>query len=327
MSWSRALSASKHALVLAVLLDGRQSRAEAGAPPAPSEAAKPPANAFSTFLDGQRAFEAGDYLLAAGLFEAANRLAPHPDVLWNAARAWDRAGETTRAANLYDRYLREAPAGARDRDSALQAVSRLAARLGRIEVVSPGVSDVAVDEQPLSSAHVYVTPGAHVIRGRAGGEPRTKTVTVAAGEALSVALVAEAIAPTPAPASRSLPPITATAPAPTPPPPWLPGWRRVAVGAGLGATTISAGLLVWSGVDTVAARATFTRERTPQGLEDGRAKEARTNVLVATTAALGAITVAATLVLTVGHRAPVEVRAGLAIGGSSLPSLALAGRF
>ncbi len=104
-------------------------------------------------------------------------------MLWNAARAWDRAGEIARAANRYERYLREAPAGARDRDSALQAVSRLGAKLGRIEVVGPGTIDIAVDERPLDGDRVYVTPGAHVVRGRADARLVTKTVTVAAGEA------------------------------------------------------------------------------------------------------------------------------------------------
>jgi hypothetical protein len=324
MRWSSALSASRVALLLGALLQARSGRAEAADPPASS--AEP--SAFSAFLEGQRAFESGDYLLAARAFESAYQLEPHPDVLWNAARAWDRAGEIARAANRYERYLREAPAGARDRDSALQAVSRLATKLGRIEVVGPGTIDIAVDEHPLDGDRVYVTPGAHVVRGRADARLVTKTVTVAAGEAVSVALVAERTLPSPSPSpSPLLLPAPAPAPLPaTPPPapPWLPGWRRGVAFAGLGATAISAGFLAWSGIDTLDARSTFTRERTPQGLEDGRAKQARTNALLATTLGLGAVTAAATIVLAKTARgARVEVSAA----PSPLPSLSLGGRF
>src|SRR5262249_30884250 len=64
------------------------------------------------FGDATRAFDAGDYRRAGEGFEAAYQLAPHEDPLWNGARAWHLAGDLARAANLYARYLREAPPNA-----------------------------------------------------------------------------------------------------------------------------------------------------------------------------------------------------------------------
>src|SRR5580658_7681957 len=76
------------------------------------------AEAGARFEEGTKAFDAGDFRRAAAAFEAAYRLAPNTDVLWNAARAWQRAGEAARAATLYSRYLRDAPPVAPDRGTA-----------------------------------------------------------------------------------------------------------------------------------------------------------------------------------------------------------------
>ena len=68
--------------------------------------------AAHAFDDGEKAFAAGDYLRAAELFEEANKKAPHYANVWNAARAYHKLGELARAATLYGRYLRIAPADA-----------------------------------------------------------------------------------------------------------------------------------------------------------------------------------------------------------------------
>jgi hypothetical protein len=300
--------------------------------PAPAHAGDPapPTDPLAAFLEGEKAFEHGDYLDAARAFEAAYRASPHPDVLWNAARAWDHAGEPARAANLYARYLEEAPAGARDRDSAIQDLARLSAKLGRLDVVATGLGDVGVDDQPLRGARLYVTPGAHVVRGRAGDRAVVKTVTVAAGDAVSVALVD----PPPAEPEKAAPPPTVilvpvATPAPAQPPRLLSRWQRVTVAAGAALTAASGAALIWSGVDTLQARSAFDHEATPQALDDGRARQARTNVLIGTTAGLGALTVGATIVFAALGRAEVQARAGLAVDplGAPLAALAVRGRF
>lgn len=68
------------------------------------------------------------------------------------------------------------------------------------------------------------------------------------------------------------------------------------VGAGL--TAVSAGVLVWSGLDTLSARDAYVNAPTESGYNDGVGRELRTNVLIGVTAALGVATAAGALFLT-----------------------------
>lgn len=227
------------------------------------------------FAEGQRAFAKRDYRHAAESFESAYKHAPHPDALWNAARSWARAGEKARAANLYAKYLDQAPAKARDRNSATDALRDLSSQLAKLEIHATDVEDVTVDGDAVEGSSVYVTPGTHVIQGHHGGEDVQKSQEAAAGAVVSVALV-----PPPPP------------PKPSEPPPEhrshgiSPGWviAGVALTAGAGAT------LAWSGIDTLNEKKSFTAMPTQEKLEAGRTKQLRTNVMIGVTAGLGAIT-------------------------------------
>lgn len=273
-----------------------------GPRPAASEAER---DAFIAFQDGEHAFARGEFVRAAEAFESAYRRAPHPDALWNAAQAWSRAGEDARAANLHAKYLREAPSGAPDRGVATAELQKLSARLGRIDVVARGVvEDVAVDDRPLDGDRAYVTPGTHVVRGRAGERAITKSVTIQAGATVSVAL-------------------SPGEPRPTPPARRGPGLAVVVAGGA--ATAVAGGLLIWSGADTLRQRALFDDERTPQHLEDGRDKQTRTNVLIGVTAGLGALTAGAAVLLLDWRRPPAHAR--LAPGPAGLRSVSVAGEF
>jgi hypothetical protein len=94
----------------------------AAQPDGPPPSAADREAAARAFSQGQRAFKKGDFRHAAESFETAYKDAPHPSSLWNAARAWHRARELARAANLYAKFLREAPADSRDRNSAQAAI-------------------------------------------------------------------------------------------------------------------------------------------------------------------------------------------------------------
>ncbi|TKD01336.1 tetratricopeptide repeat protein [Polyangium fumosum] len=254
------------------------------------------AAATRAFEEGERAYRAGDFSRAAERFEEAYRRAPHPAPLWNLARAWDKAGEIARAANGYARYLREAPQGAPDRDEAGKALAELAAKLGRIEVFAPEAEDVQVDDQRLDGTSVYVHPGTHVIKGRVRGIAVQRTEALEAGSVRSVALIAESVASTPnkfpqeptRPAAKAtrLPAKPTPAPAPRAEKPWLVP-ALVASGA---ATVVSAGLVVWSGVDTLDALSDFDAAPTWDKLYDGRDKQFRTNVLIGVSLGLSAVT-------------------------------------
>src|SRR5581483_8297556 len=120
------------------------------------------------FVEGQRAYTAGDYRHAAESFEAAYKKAPRLEPLWNAARAWHRAGEPVKAANLYAQYLDKAPPGARDRAASIKSMKELEAKLGRLEVHADGFEGVTVDGAPLDGTRLYVSPGSHLVEAKKG---------------------------------------------------------------------------------------------------------------------------------------------------------------
>jgi hypothetical protein len=308
------------ALVVVVAFAGESSLARAEPVAATSSLRAPPTPddvraAARKFADGERAFRAGDFTRAGQSFDQAYQLAPHEDALWNSANAWQRAGEQARAANLYARYLREAPPVARDRNSATTALAALAAKLGRLDVFAPAPDTVAVDDQAIEGRSVYVNPGVHVVRARRGDRDQQQTSTVRAGQVLSVAFTDDGDKATPAPA-----PTPALAPArehvETAPP--ARGWSpwvvivEAAVTTGVGAVALA------SAVDTRNARTSFNDSPTESNLEAGRGKQTRTNVLLAVTGGLALLTVATAIFLVEwrSERRSARIRVGPSMGFS-----------
>lgn len=289
------------------------------------------------FEAGEAAFAAHDYATAGTEFDAAYAASPHESALFNGALSWENAGDLARAANLYKLYLRVAPADAPDRDKAANAVAALSTRLGRIDIVrgdagTVGVArDPRVDARSIDDASVFTTPGEHVLTWLApDGTPKSRVVSVKAGESVSVVLVDTA---RPTPTDR--PPVDGPSVKPvepvTPPPrrgitPW------VAVSLG-GATTISGALLLWSGIDVLGAKSDFDRDRPGLSvdeqearIEEGRAKTDRTNVLIGITGAFG-IATAVTLAFTdfgSSRDEPAPAKVGARVGPGSV---ALVGTF
>jgi hypothetical protein len=290
MTPGRVGLAAAASLLLAGAMPGTGSAQE---PAAAAPAAPPPApeeTARQRFEEGTRAFDAGDFVAAARLFLEAYAAVPHHAALWNAARAERRAGELAPAANLYARYLREAPAGTPDRDRAIADLRALEPLLGRLQIVAPGATEIAVDGAAVDDPTVWVTPGAHLVSGRVGGEPRTLEVQSAPGAAVSVALTP----PAPPPAA-AVPPIA-------PPPPAVVGSSRSDADDGgwpawaflpfAGATLITGGFMIASGVDTQNLHEEFiAKDRTSlYAYDNGFFAMHRTNWLIAITAGLGAVT-------------------------------------
>ncbi|MDI3289146.1 hypothetical protein [Polyangium sp. 15x6] len=286
--------------------------------------------ATRAFEEGERAYRAGDFSRAAERFEEAYRNAPHPAPLWNAARSWDKAGEIARAANGYARYLREAPRGAADRDAAGKALAELATKLGRIEVFAPEAEDVRVDDLPLEGTSVYVHPGTHVIKGRVRGVSVQRTEELGAGSVRSVALVAENVVSTPKESPKEPARPIVKAPRPTPTSTTAPRegkpWLVPALVASGAATLVGAGLMMWSGVDTLSARSDFDAAPSWDKLYEGRDKQFRTNVLIGVSLGLGAITGVLGSIWLVGDRGK-DVKVGFGAKGavrrSEAPSVEL----
>jgi tetratricopeptide (TPR) repeat protein len=266
--------------------------------------------ASALFEEARRLYEAGDFTAAAESFERAYAAAPHHAAAWNAARAWHKAGELPRAATLYQRYLREAPWDAPDRDAAGRSLTELRALLGRVEVQPPGVKGVTVDGREPEYDEVWVVPGSHVVESVSGivhrreghgrhsrlpGPARVIKVDVAAGWSVSVAIVPETAAAEPATPPPSPPDDATRARGATASDDG--GWPAWAILPFAGATALAAGGLVASGIDTENLHEEFeaSGETSGYALDNGRFAMHRTNVLVAVTAGLGAVTLGVAL--------------------------------
>lgn len=310
------MKASARALLLGVALFSAPARLRAQEPRAEASA-EARRDAAARFEEGTRAFDAGDFRRAGELFEIAYKLAPHEDPLWNAARAWQRAGELARAANLYARYLRVAPEGARDRGKATQAMAQLAGKLARIEVqLGRGVDAPRVDGQPIEDTSVYVVPGSHIVRARAPGEAGDIEAekTVAAGETVSVVLSSSS-APGRAVEAR---PVDA-APAPEPRADDRHGLPPIVVVLGAVATGALAGVTTWSGLETMNTLHAFEATPTQETLDRGRSEQARTNLFLAGTVGVAAVTALTAVFFTDWRPDPKRrVRVGFGPGGASI---------
>lgn len=244
-----------------------------------AQTAEDPKAAGKLFVEGQHAFNTGDYRHAAESFEAAYQKAPRLSPLWNAARAWHRAGEPVKAANLYAMYLDKAPPGDRDRASSIKAMKELEAKLGRLEIHADGFDAVTVDGVPLDGTRLYVSPGSHLVEAKKGDKVARDTPNATAGATTSVVLVVPEDQPAP-------PPVVAT----PEPKPEKKGLSPAFVAVGGVATGISAGLVIWSGLETIGQRSTFDKTPTQKNLDDGRSMETRTNVLIGITLGLAVVT-------------------------------------
>lgn len=309
--------------------------ASAAAPTQTAEpAAKPPPTPESkkaaglAFEKGNKAYQQGDFTGAAQAFEEAYGHVPHPDVLWNAARAWQRAGDLPRAATLYAIYLKDAPPDARDRKSAAKDLEKLAAKLGRLDLYAPGVERIEIDDRPIMGQSAYVNPGSHVVRGRLkSGKVLTRTQAVERGDVASVALVDESSDQEPAgkPSSgdtakstmaaaadadvsaRSKAPDAAPTAFKKPLPPTV-------VFAGAGLTAVGLSLTIWSGADTLSALDTYNANRTVENYSSGLGKQTRTNLFLGVTVGLAAITGAAAIWLVDWSSMKGGAKAGVGLG-------------
>jgi hypothetical protein len=241
--------------------------------------------AARAFIEGQAAFDKGDYRQAGEAFEAAYALRRHYAPLWNAAQSWQRAGDDLRAANLLDRFLQEAPADAPDRQAATAALVDVGRRLGRVQIQLVGAEQPKIDGARTDRATTYVAPGEHVVTALARGTPITKQISVRAGEIVSVSLSPKEERPAPT-VSRDE---SLTEPAH--------GWPPWTV-AVAGAVVLGGGILTTiSGLDTVDKRDAFLSDMTQPRLDEAYASQTRTNVLLGATVGVALLSVAAAVFL------------------------------
>lgn len=296
------------------------SLTEPGAASAAELSAAEKKRAADLFRDGERAFKRHEYPAAAARFEEANAIAPHPAALFNAARAHQKAGDLVRAANLCARYLRDAPANDSRRTSANALLAELRPKVGRISIETSADS-ASIDGVAVELDETFVDPGDHVVTARFGEQEVRRNVTVVAGSLERIVLEPPA-APPPSPEDPGDEPPAEDAPEqPAAGKPLPPTWFWV----GVGATALLGGATVWSGLDTNSAREQYDKNPTPGGLDDGRSKQSRTNLLLGSTAVVAALTATTGLWLTeFGKKKQSDEAFGLSIGPGGA---AVAGRF
>lgn len=273
------------------------------APAALAQGTPDVASAAAAFQEGQRAQLARDFARAAEMFELADGSAPSAAALRSAVRNHQAANHLARAATL---ALRMQTRDAGDPQSAALAAETLAAltpRLARISLRCNPSCALVVDGAAVSTGarethELFTDPGEHALEA-SWGPARTRRAPVTAAAGAQVTLILDAPpepAPTPEPPAPTPPPapviVVAAPPVVAPPPPPAVVSRRplgpAVFWSVLGATAVSGGVLIWSGVDTLGARDRYVAAPNERAYLDGVGLQTRTNVLIATTATLAA---------------------------------------
>lgn len=244
-----------------------------------------------------KALGAQSYKTAAEGFESAFSKYANYTWLFNAATARQRNGDVVRAANEYARFLAEAPEKDKNRATAKTELANLATMLGRVELKADGATQVTIDGQPadMSTMPIYVLAGTHTFEAKYGDKTVSESPTIVGGQMATVVLATSGAGPAPAAAAAEEKP----EPAPAKPAPELRASTTshkgkplppTVVWIGAGATLVLGGLSVVSGLDVLSQRDTFENDRSQDNLDDGKAKQLRTNVLLIATGVVGAIT-------------------------------------
>ncbi len=138
--------------------------------------------ARARFKEGVEAFDKGKYEEARLAFLQAYALKKHPAVLLNLAQSSARSNHPLEAAKYFQQFLKEAPnASPQQRKDAEAGLAEVRKKLGRIEVVAPPGTEIAVDDQKVGTTPldpIDVEPGTHTVK----SPTQTVTVTASAGQ-------------------------------------------------------------------------------------------------------------------------------------------------
>ena len=123
------------------------------------------------FKQGMAYAVAGNCGAAIAEFEAAYKLAPRPNALYNIAQCEERLFRYDLAIATYERYLREAPSDAPDRSAVQAALGTLRNLLGVVHLTTNVQAEVWIDDRlaGVAPGDVYVPAGGHSLEVRAQG--------------------------------------------------------------------------------------------------------------------------------------------------------------
>jgi len=295
---------------------------------APRPARADVTGAARAFAEGQAAQLEGNPARAAERFELAFALSPSKEALRSAARmqmsAENFARAATHAQTLLDRFGEDAQSA----ELARSILEEVAPRLARYEVSCTPDCALLVDNlayflEPAREHRLYLSPGRVTLEAHfASGRKASRSVTTSAGETARLTLK-EPQAPPPSPiapvasAAGTSPGEPERAPAPKGVPvvvPWITGVATVACGAAT----------VWAALDTRRQHTEYVEHPSDEQWNEGIARQKMTNILLASTAVLGAATI--TLSFFVRGSAKTSVGVSPALGPSSA-ALAVTGQF
>jgi hypothetical protein len=237
------------------------------------------------FREATDAYRDGRYSAAASLFEAADRLAPHPSTRYNAATAWEQAGESARAATGYEAALATETLDAGRRKVAEERLASLKQGLGKIRVQRPLGAFVTVDHVqhiPVPTTF-YLLPGTYQLEVDYQGKTSQSALTILAGRDHEVKL------DFPEPEVTTPPPVKVVEPSVPPAPPVDTGisqrtWGWVSVGAGVALS----GAAIVLGLRALSARDRFVAS----GNTDADARSEASDLRLATNVAWAGATAA-----------------------------------
>ncbi len=191
------------------------------------------------FRKGEWAFRHGDPLAAASAFDKAHQLVPHGATVYNAALAWEAAGQPQRAAQALDEALQRGGLSAVQEHDARTRLLKLTPTLGQVVLDAPAGSAITMGHvrgaQP--PVKVFLTPGTYAIQAVLDdGTEIERSMDVVIGQQhldLHAGRTPAVVEEDGAPAGRTL------------------GWVAIG-GAG-----VMSGVAVYLGVEALEARDTF----------------------------------------------------------------------
>lgn len=259
------------------------------------------AAAANAFGQAQRAELSGDSARAAELYELADGIAPTPEALRSAARAWLNANRLVPAATDAEELIRRYGNDPASRQLADEILGRARPQLGRFQVdctphCTLNVDGLAVATEARPTHTVYVAPGPHTLVARfEAGETRKQRLDAHAGDSQQIQLAPEpdSTAPVaPATGPEAVAPSAGTLTASTESPPSSRKLSPAYFWVALSATAAVGAVTIWSGIDLLNARDDFEKDDSPtrKAFDAGEDKDLRTSILIGSTAALAVTT-------------------------------------
>jgi tetratricopeptide (TPR) repeat protein len=146
------------------------------------------------FRTGEIDYDKGLYDAAAREFDEAYRLSRRPELLYNMGKAYDGAGDPTRALSAYRRYLEQVPQGA-GREFVETRIAALVAVVAHLTVrAAPADARLLVDGRAAAAGELEVNPGAHLVElGAEGYATRRERVVLLAGESQTLDLALKSL--------------------------------------------------------------------------------------------------------------------------------------